>query len=177
MSNAITTARPYAQAAFEEAQKQSALKAWSDMLIGLSDAVQNPEVSAIIGNPKVSKTKAAALMDALIGVAANAEQRNFVRILADNRRLQVLPEIATIFDSLKAEAEKTVNVVVESAFELSAAQQDKIVSSMKKRMGKEVKLACNVNKELLGGVVIRAGDKVIDGSALTRLGEMANALA
>ena len=68
-------------------------------------------------------------------------------------------------------------MVVDSAFELSAAQKDKIVSSLKKRMGREIKLSCTVNKELLGGVVIRAGDKVIDGSARTRLGEMANALA
>ncbi|MGE5757563.1 MAG: F0F1 ATP synthase subunit delta, partial [Sideroxydans sp.] len=97
--------------------------------------------------------------------------------LADNQRLLVLPEIAALFETLKAEAEKTVNVVVDSAFELSAAQQDKIVSSLKKRLGREIKLVCQINKELLGGIVIRAGDKVIDGSARTRLGEMANALA
>jgi F-type H+-transporting ATPase subunit delta len=177
MSNAITIARPYAQAAFEEAQKQNALKAWSELLLGLADVVQNAEVQAVVSNPKVPKTKAADLMEAFAGTTANAQQRNFVRVLADNRRLLVLPEIAEHFEVLKAEAEKTVNVVVDSAFELSAAQQDKIVSSLKKRMGREIKLACNVKKDLLGGVVIRAGDKVIDGSALTRLSEMANALA
>jgi F-type H+-transporting ATPase subunit delta len=177
MSNAITIARPYAQAAFEEAQKQDALKAWSELLLGLAEIVQNAEVQAVVSNPKVSKTKVAGLMEAFVGANANAQQRNFVRVLADNQRLLVLPEIAGLFEVLKAEAEKTVNVVVDSAFELSAAQQDKIVSSLKKRMGREIKLACNVKKDLLGGVVIRAGDKVIDGSALTRLGEMANALA
>jgi len=177
MSNAITIARPYAQAAFEEAQKQNALKSWSELLLSLADVVQNAEVHAVVSNPKVSKTKAAGLMDAFAGTNANAQQRNFVRVLADNQRLLVLPEIAELFEVLKADAEKTVNVVVDSAFELSAVQQDKIASSLKKRMGREIKLACNVKKELLGGVVIRAGDKVIDGSALTRLGEMANALA
>lgn len=177
MSNAITIARPYAQAAFEEAQKQDALKAWSELLLGLTEIVQNAEVQAVVSNPKVSKTKVAGLMDAFVGANANAQQRNFVRVLADNQRLLVLPEIAGLFEVLKAEAEKTVNVVVDSAFELSAAQQEKIVSSLKKRMGREIKLACNVKKDLLGGVVIRAGDKVIDGSALTRLSEMANALA
>jgi len=100
-----------------------------------------------------------------------------VRIVVDNRRLLVLPEIAELFEARKAEAEKSVNVVVDSAFELSAAQQDKIAASLKKRLAREIKLTCNVKKELLGGVVIRAGDKVIDGSALTRLAEMANALA
>ena len=177
MSNAITIARPYAQAAFEEAQKQNALKAWSELLLELAEVVQNAEVQAVVSNPKVSKTKVAGLMEAFVGANANAQQRNFVRVLADNQRLLVLPEIAGLFEVLKAEAEKTVNVVVDSAFELSASQQDKIVSSLKKRMGREIKLACNVKKDLLGGVVIRAGDKVIDGSALTRLGEMANALA
>ena len=177
MSEAITTARPYAQAAFDEAQKLNALKAWSEMLLALAEAVNHPDMRAVVTNPRVSKKQVEGLVEALIGSGASAQQRNFVRVLADNQRLLVLPEIAGLFETLKAEAEKTVNVVVDSAFELSAAQQDKIVSSLKKRMGREIKLVCQVNKELLGGIVIRAGDKVIDGSARTRLGEMANALA
>ncbi|HLP98170.1 MAG TPA: F0F1 ATP synthase subunit delta [Sideroxyarcus sp.] len=177
MSEAITTARPYAQAAFEEAQKLNALKAWSEMLISLAEAVNHPEVRALVTNPRVAKKQVEGLVEALIGKDATAQQRNFVRVLADNQRLLELPEIAALFEMLKADAEKTVNVVVDAAFELSAAQQDKIVSSLKKRMGREIKLTCKVNKELLGGVVIRAGDKVIDGSARTRLSEMANALA
>ncbi|MFZ5503558.1 MAG: F0F1 ATP synthase subunit delta [Pseudomonadota bacterium] len=177
MSEAITTARPYAQAAFEEAQGQNALKAWSEMLLSLAEAAGHPEVCAVVGNPRVAKAKVAELMDALAGEGVNAQQRNFVRVLVDNQRVLLLPEIAAIFESLRAEAEKTVNVVVDSAFELSAEQQQKIVSSLKQRLGREIKLACKVNKELLGGIVIRAGDKVIDGSARTRLGEMANALA
>jgi len=113
----------------------------------------------------------------MLGGRAKPQQMNLIRVLVENQRLLLLPEIAAIFETLKAEAEKTVNVAVDSAFELSAAQQERIASSLKKRMGREIKLVCQVNKELLGGVVIRAGDKVIDGSARTRLGEMANALA
>lgn len=177
MSEAITIARPYAQAAFDEAQKLNGLKAWSEMLLSMAEAITHPEVQAVISNPRVAIGQIEGLVEALAGSAASAQQRNFLRVLADNRRLSVLPEIAAIYESLKAEAEKTVNVVVDSAFELSAAQQDKIVSSLKKRMGREIKLVCQINKELLGGVVIRAGDKVIDGSARARLGEMANALA
>jgi len=177
MSEAITIARPYAQAAFDEAQKLNALRAWSEMLLSLAQAVNHPEVQAAVSNPRVPAVQIAGLMDALLGTSASAQQRNFVRIVADNRRLLVLPEIAELFEARKAEAEKSVNVVVDSAFELSAAQQDKIAASLKKRLAREIKLTCNVKKELLGGVVIRAGDKVIDGSALTRLAEMANALA
>lgn len=177
MSEAITIARPYAQAAFEEAQKLNALQAWSDALTALAEAVSHPDVSAIIGNPKVANSQVASLMEALLGGSPDSKLLNFVRILADNQRVAVLPEIAAGFEALKAEAEKSVNVVVESPFELSAAQQDKITASLKKRLGCEIKLESRIKKELLGGVVIRAGDKVIDGSALTRLGEMATALA
>jgi F-type H+-transporting ATPase subunit delta len=177
MSEAITIARPYAQAVFEEAQKLADLKGWSDVLVSLAEAAVHPEVGALITNPRVSKAQLESLMDGLLGAQAKTQQRNFVRVLVDNQRLAVLPEIAAIYETLRAEAEKTVNVVVDSAFELSAAQQEKIVSSLKARLGREIKLVCKVNKELLGGVVIRAGDKVIDGSARTRLGEMANALA
>ncbi|HEU0219401.1 MAG TPA: F0F1 ATP synthase subunit delta [Gallionella sp.] len=177
MSEAITTARPYAQAAFEEAQKMADLKGWSEVLLSLAEAVSYPEIRAIATSPRVAKAQVESLMEGLLGGQAKAQQRNFVRVLVDNQRLLILPEIAAIFEALRAEAEKTVNVVVDSAFELSAAQQEKIISSLRARMGREIKLVCKVNKELLGGVVIRAGDKVIDGSARTRLGEMANALA
>jgi F-type H+-transporting ATPase subunit delta len=177
MSEAITTARPYAQAAFEEAQKLADLKGWSEMLLSLAEAVSYPEVRAVVTSPRVLKTQIEKLMEGFLDTKAKVQQRNFVRVLVDNQRLLLLPEIAALFEALRAEAEKTVNVVVDSAFELSAAQQDMIGSSLKKRLGREIKLVCKVNKELLGGVVIRAGDQVIDGSARTRLEEMANALA
>lgn len=177
MSQALTVARPYAQAAFEEAEKQSALKTWSELLTRLSDIVQMPEVAALISNPKVSKAQLTGLMESLVGTSASIEQLNFTRILVDNQRLVVLTEIASMYEALKSEAEQTVNVVVESAFELTEAQQNKIAEAMKKRLGRKIKLTCGVRNELLGGVIIRAGDKVLDGSALTRLGEMANALA
>jgi F-type H+-transporting ATPase subunit delta len=177
MAEALTTARPYAQAAFEEALKLSDLKIWSEMLVSLSEAISYPEVREVVTSPRVAKSKIESLMEGLSGGNVSVQQRNFIRVLVENQRLLLLPEIAVLFEALRAEAERTVNVVVDSAFELSAAQQEKIISSLKARMGRDIKLVCKVNKELLGGVVIRAGDKVIDGSARTRLGEMANALA
>lgn len=177
MSEALTTARPYAQAAFEEAQKLSDLKGWSEMLQALAEAVTYPEIRNVISSPRIAKVQQGGLLSDVLGGKLKPQQSNFIRILADNQRLLIAPEIAAIFEVLKSEAEKSVDVVVDSAFELSAAQQEKIVSALKKRMGREIKLTCKINKELLGGVVIRAGDKVIDGSARTRLGEMASALA
>ena len=87
MSEAITIARPYAQAAFDEAQKLNALREWSEMLLSLAQAVNHPEVQAAVSNPRVPAVQIAALMDDLLGTSASAQQRNFVRIVADNRRL------------------------------------------------------------------------------------------
>ncbi len=177
MSESITIARPYAQAAFEEAQKLNDLKGWSEILVGLAAAAQNAELGSLLANPNVDRTQLAGLMILIAGDALTAQQKNFIRVLADNRRLGVLPAISDSFEALRAEAEKTANVVVESAFELSPAQQQKITSALKNRMGREIRLSCEVKQDLLGGIVIRAGDKVIDGSAVTRLGELATALA
>ena len=177
MSEALTTARPYAQAAFEEAQKLGDLKGWSETLQMLAEAVSYPEVRTAVTNPRVSRSQIEKLLEAVIGGQIKPQQHNFIRVLVENQRALLMPEIVTLFEALKAEAERTVNVEVDSAFELSSAQQDKIASSLKKRLGREIKLVCKVNKDLLGGVVIRTGDKVIDGSARTRLNEMASALA
>lgn len=177
MAESLTTARPYAFAAFEEAQKLGNLKGWSEMLLSLAETVSHPEIHAVITSPRFLKSQIEDLMESVLGKEANIQQRNFVRLLIENRRLLLLPEILVLFEKLKSDAEKTIDVVVDSAFELSAAQQDRIISSLKARMGRQIRLVCRVDKELLGGVVIRAGDKVIDGSARTRLGELANALA
>ncbi len=177
MSEAITAARPYAQAAFDEAQKQGDLKGWSEVLQAGAAASANAEVKIVIGSPRATDKQLEALMLAVTNAQAGSAQGNFVRLLVENQRLALLPEIAQMYEALRAEAEKSVDVVVASAFELSEAQKQKISDSLKKRMGRDIKLACEVDKALLGGVVIRAGDKVIDGSARTRLSEMASALA
>ncbi len=177
MSESITTARPYAQAAFDVAQSASDLKGWSDAIASLADSIKHPDVQAIIVNPRIAKAKVESLILGLLGAQASLQLQNFVRILVEKRRVRELPEIAEIFEALRAEAEKTAHVVVESAFELTITQQDAISVSMKKRLGRDIKLVCSINKDLLGGVVIRTGDSVIDGSIRTRLGEMATALA
>ncbi len=177
MSQAITVARPYAHAAFEEASKKGELKSWSEMLQLAAETVSMPEMQSVIKSTQVTVAKMTDLMLAICADKLNASGKNFIKLLVENKRLIVLPEILAIFESLKAEAEKSVDVTVTSAFELSDAQKQKIAAALKARMGREIKLSCDTNKELLGGIVIRAGDKVIDGSARTRLSELAVALA
>ena len=176
MSEANTIARPYVQAAFEVAQKQGDLKGWSEMLKVLSSLMSNEEIRAVVASPRVKSGQIEELMLQLAG-SLNKEQGNFVRILVQGGRLNVVHEIADLFEELRAEAEKSAQVTVTSAFELGAEQQEKIAAALKARLGTEVKLSCTVDKGLLGGIVIRMGDKVIDGSANTRLAELAYALA
>ena len=177
MAEAISVARPYAVAAFDEASRLGNLAAWSDLLLTAADAAANPQVSALIGSPRVARSQLESLMLALCGDKAGASGRNFIKVLVENQRLDLLPEIAAMFEIMRAEAEKCADVVVTSAFDLDEGQKQKIAAAMKKRLGREVRLSCATNRELLGGIVIRTGDKVIDGTAQTRLVELANALA
>ena len=177
MSEAITVARPYALAAFDEARKLGDLKSWSDMLQSLAYAVGNAEVRAAITSPRVAKNQLEKLMLALCGGNVSATGQNFIKLLVENQRLTLLPEITALFEVMRAEAEKSMDVVVTSAFDLNETQKQKISTAMKNRMGREVRLSCEIDRNLLGGIVIRAGDKVIDGSARTQLSELANALA
>ncbi len=177
MAEAITVARPYAQAAFDEARELGELKSWSDILQSVAQAVINPEVRAIITSPRIIKSQLVELMLALSGDKASEIQRNFIKLLIEGQRLILLPEIVMLFEIMRAEAEKNVDVVVTSAFDLSDAQKQKIAEALQKRMGREIRLSCETDRKLLGGVIIRAGDKVIDGSARTHLSELANALA
>lgn len=177
MSEAITTARPYAQAAFEAAQKHNDLSGWSDFLQLGAEAVANSDVRVAISSPRVNDKQREDLMLSLSKAKSGSAQVNFTKLLVENQRLEILPEIAGLYEILKAEAEKSLEVTVTSAFELSEPQKQKISVSLKRRLNKEIRLQCVVDKQLLGGVVIRAGDKVIDGSAKSRLTEMAVALA
>jgi F-type H+-transporting ATPase subunit delta len=177
MAETITVARPYAQAAFDEARKLGELKSWSDILQSLAQAVINPEVRAIITSPRIIKNQLVELMLALSGGKVSEIQLNFIKLLIEGQRLILLPEIVMLFEIMRAEAEKNVDVVVTSAFDLSEAQKQKIANALQKRMGREIRLSCETDRNLLGGVIIRAGDKVIDGSARTHLSELANALA
>jgi F-type H+-transporting ATPase subunit delta len=177
MSEAITIARPYAQAAFDFAKQKGELKSWSELLSAAATGVGDAQVAALIVNPQLTSNQLRELMQALVGNAAGQSGQNFLRLLIEEHRLPVLPEIAEQFERLRAEEEKSVDVEVRSAFALDEAHKQKIVAALKARMGREIRLHCEVDEALVGGAVIRAGDQVIDGSVRTRLAEMSSALA
>jgi F-type H+-transporting ATPase subunit delta len=177
MAENITIARPYAQAIFSLAQEQSDLKGWSDMLQFAAAVAADPEMVAVINSPSFDSSQLAELFIDICGDKLNDAGKNMIRVLADNDRLSVLPEIVELFEQERAAVEGTVVAEVTSAVALNDAQQSSIAEALKKRLGRDVTLECKIDESLLGGAIIRAGDVVIDGSVVGKLEKLTSALA
>lgn len=174
MAESATVARPYARAAFEFAQGTKALARWGDLLETAAMVVRDARVTALLGNPKVTTLALADFVLDIAGEKADEHGRNFVRLLAQNQRLALLPEIAAQYALLRAAAENTVDVEVVSAIALSEAETEKFARALTRRLNRIVRLHPSVDPSLLGGAVVRAGDFVLDGSLkgkLERLGQ------
>jgi F-type H+-transporting ATPase subunit delta len=177
MAENITIARPYAQAIFSLAQEQGDLKGWSEMLQFAAAVAADEEMVAVINSPRFDSGQLADLFIEICGDKLNDAGKNMVRVLAENDRLTVLPEVAELFEAERAAVEGTIVAEVTSATQLNAAQQQSIAEALKKRLGRDVTLECQIDESLLGGAIIRAGDVVIDGSVVGKLEKLTSALA
>ena len=177
MADKTTVARPYAKAAFEEAKAGKHLGPWSESLRTAAAVVQDSRVQNLLGNPAVSTAELAKLVIDLAGPQLDQQGRNFVQTLAENRRLAYLPEISTLFDELKDEAESVIDVTVTSAAPLDNSQRETLSAALQRRLKRQVRLHCETDPSLIGGAVLRAGDLVIDGSVRSRLDRIAYELA
>ena len=176
MAEPTTVARPYAEAAFRLAEGAGVLGKWSEMLGALAQVAQDARVQAAIADPNLSDAKAAGLFISILAGKLSGDAENFVRVLAENKRLELLPEIRTQFEALKNEREGVVEAEVVSAFELSAAQVADLAQRLEKKTGRKVRTTLRVDKDLIGGVKVVIGDKVIDGSARCQLSALETAL-
>ena len=174
MPDKSTIARPYAKAAFEAAGGR--LGEWSEGLRRAAAVVLDPRVAALLDNPHVTPEQLAGLISSIAEPHLDEAGRNFIRALADNRRLACLPEGAARFDELKAEAEGTIEVTLTSAAPLSEPQQRSLAGALERRLRRRVQLRCELDPGLLGGATVRAGDLVIDGSVRSRLERIAHQL-
>ena len=174
MSQALTVARPYARAAFSQARDEGDFAAWSQALGFAARVSADSRVAALLPNPRLAQADAVALL--LPEGASEAFQR-FLGLLAEGRRLPQLPEIAGLYEELRADAEKVVKAKVTSATVLPAGELEVIRTALKKRFGREVELETAVDETLIGGAVIDAGDVVIDGSVRGKLGRLETALS
>jgi len=171
-----TLARPYAEAVFRLARERQALAGWSAML-GLAAAiVRDPQMSRLIDNPRVPRERFVDFFLDVCGKKLDKDGANFIRLLTENRRIQLLPEIAALFETLRAEAEARVDAEVISATAVSADQLKTIAAALTQRLGRDVNLATRLDPSLVGGIVIRAGDLVIDGSVRGKLQALATYL-
>ena len=179
MAEYITLARPYAKAVFELARDKDTLDVWSRTLASLAGLCADVSVQELLVSPKASAPVRAEI---LIELAAKSGQkldlqgRNFVGLLAENRRLGLLPDIAIDFERLRAEAENTLDVELRAAMPVAPAEQKRIGDALHKKLGRNITLRYVQDKTLIGGAVIRAGDLVIDGSVREKLGRLATEL-
>jgi F-type H+-transporting ATPase subunit delta len=177
MSELITVARPYARAAFELAREEDRFKPWSEMLAYMAAVARDPTLHALLDSPRLTTDQAAELFLAVCGEHIDEQGANLVRLMAENRRLTALPEVAELFEQYRARAEGKVEVEVTSAQKLDPRHRDAFIGALKHRLGREVDLTTRTDPSLLGGAVIRAGDLVIDGSIRGRLNRLAVTLS
>ena len=172
-----TIARPYARAAFSRAlDTEGGLGTWSRMLAMLSAAVAEEAVEQALENPRLTTEDEAAILCQLLGDELHEEGRNFVNVLATHGRLAALPTISRLFELLKANHEKTMDVNVTSAFDVSEQQKTELAVALQRMLQRNVHIETNTDKTLIGGVVIRAEDTVIDDSVRGRLAKLAHVL-
>ena len=171
-----TIARPYAKAAFQYAQESKAFAEWSRGLKAAAEIVADPRLAALTKSPQWSQADLVSIIADVAGDKFNPAMQNFVRVLAENHRLLLLPEIAAHYEVLRSDIDNTVDVEVVSAVELNAAQADKLKQALSKRLKRQVRMQTSVDPTLVGGAVVRAGDLVIDGSLKGRLERLATEL-
>lgn len=172
----ITIARPYAQAVFELARDRNELAVWSGRLELLAAVVSDPDMARLLGDPRISAERLAELIADVCGDALG-DGGSLVRVLAENRRLALVPELRLHYEACRAEEEKLVHAEVTSAFPLTDEQRDRIAAALRKRLGREVELTYTTDESLIGGAVIRAGDLVIDGSVAAHVDRLASTLS
>lgn len=184
MADNNTVARPYAQAVFELANESGKLQAWSQVLDTAGELLADGQVVDYLGDPAFNNVQRLEFLSGLFAKAGadmlggqDKHGTNFLKLLLEYGRIAVLPEIAAHFDMLKAEVENVVEVTVTSAAPISKKQQETISIALRERLGRDINIATEIDENLIGGAVIKAGDVVIDGSLRARLEGLANALA
>lgn len=171
-----TCARPYARAAFEHARQAGQLPEWADMLALCARVTCQGNVQRLLNRPSLTCEQQADAFLSLCQGHLSRELENFIRILSENRRIPLLPQIEALFGQLKAEEERSQDVSITSAFPLTEAQLTVLENKVETRLGRRVKLNTRIDSDLIGGVIIKVGDLVIDGSLRARLAKLADAI-
>jgi len=175
MSDLTTIARPYAKAAFDFAVEKGQLDQWGEMLAFAAEVTKNEQIHELL-NSSMAAENLAEIFVAVCGEQFDEYGQNLIKVMAENGRLKTLPDVCEQYFILKSDYEKLIEVDVVSATELSKAQLTEISNKLEARLERKVQLNCSVDETLLGGVVIRAGDLIIDNSVRGRLNRLGDAL-
>ncbi len=176
MAELSTLARPYAKAAFQAAVDAGELQAWSDMLVMVSKVALNEDLVKALSHPSLTGQQQAQTLIDVCGDKLNEAGKNLIFVLAENKRVSLLPLIQNQFETLKAELEKAVDAQIISAFEISDDTKQKLTDAIKAKLDKDVRVTTSIDESLVGGAIIRAGDLVIDGSVRGKLAKLAEAM-
>ena len=176
MAEYTTSARPYARAVYALATQTSSVDSWGEALTLLAAVAADTNMQELLDKPQLGKEQKGELMLKVVSDKLNSQQQNLVRLLAENGRLRALPEVAHQFEIYRAEAEGKVDAEVISAFKLTSEQEQAITETLKSKLGRDVSITTSTDESLIGGVVIKAGDIIIDGSMKSRLEALAISL-
>jgi F-type H+-transporting ATPase subunit delta len=176
MSDFTTAARPYARAVFDTATAHAEQKKWTEALSLMAAVVRDPITRALLDSPRLPQQQIADVLISVCDKQLTERGKNFIRLLAENDRIKLLPEIAVLYEDYRADAEGTVDAEAVFAIKANESQLAKIAASLKKRLGKEIRLTSRVDRSLIGGAIVYVGDLVIDGSIRGRLNKLSTAL-
>jgi len=177
MAELTTVARPYAKAAFQFAEEKGQLAEWSTMLSFTAAVVEDSAVAGILDDPKLTTDQQLEVFTQICADRLDEGGKNFVALLAGNKRLSALSAISELYEKLKAEKEQSVDVKIISAFDVTSDQVTNLGNALKKRLDRQVNIESEVDRSLIGGLIIRAGDIVIDGSVRGKLAKLAETMS
>ncbi len=176
MSDFTTAARPYANAVYDTARENNALDSWSEALANLANVISDSQMSELLDNPELGKIQKGELVVQVLGDKLTEQQQNLVKLMAENGRLKLMPDVVEQFEVARAKAENKIDAEVISAFELTAEQTNELVNTLKNKLGCDITLTTTIDESLIGGVVIKAGDTIIDASMKSQLDSLALSL-
>jgi len=173
MADFTTTARPYARAIYQQATETSSVEDWGSALELMTAIAIDAAMADVLDNPQLGREQKGELLLKIIGDKLNSQQTNLIKLMAENGRLKALPEVLDQFEVYRAEAEGKIDAEVVSAFALSDEQEKAIAATLKTKLGREITLTTSIDESLIGGVIIKAGDTIIDGSMKSQLESLA----
>jgi len=176
MAEAITVARPYADAVYKLAVANNSLPQWSKMLQLAAKISEDEQVKLLIGNPVVSAKQLGDIFLEIGRSKFNAEARNLMMLLIENKRIVVLSQISQLFEQLRAQHEGVLEAKIVSAFAMENRQLKKLVEDLEQKFKRKIEAQVSIDPELIGGVKVEVGDEILDASVRGKLEAMAVAL-